>query len=172
MIALGIDPGSRRTGWGLVSQEGSQLRMLDVGVIRPPEKQPLQLRLAQLHADLSALLEAHRPGLVGMETVFHGPNTRSLVTLGQARGALMTAVGAARCELIELAPAEVKKAVTGNGNATKDQVAHMVGAMLGAVAVARGDEFGKAGRLDAMDALAVALAALHRRSQPAALQRR
>jgi crossover junction endodeoxyribonuclease RuvC len=170
MIALGIDPGSRRTGWGLVRQEGSQLVLLDVGILRPPEKQPLQQRLAQLHAELAGLLSTFQPDVVGLETVFHGPNTRSLVTLGQARGSLMAAIGAVRCDLIELSPAEIKKSVTGKGSATKEQVAHMVGALLGVQATERSEQLGKVACHDATDAMAVAVAVLHRGTMQA-LQR-
>ena len=163
MIALGIDPGSRRTGWGLVSQHGNRLELLAVGVLKPKPKAELPERLAVLHDGLRALLLEHRPDVVGMESVFHGPNTRSLVTLGQARGALLAAVGVAGCELSELSPSEIKKAVTGKGSATKDQVGHMVGALLGKQALERTAVHGAQGQLDANDALAVALAVLHRR---------
>jgi crossover junction endodeoxyribonuclease RuvC len=167
MIALGIDPGSRRTGWGLVRQDGSKLVLLDVGILRPPEKAPLQHRLAQLHSELQALLKTFQPDVVGLESVFHGPNIRSLVTLGQARGALMAAIGAVDCRLIELSPAEIKKSVTGKGSATKEQVAHMVGALLGAQATERSQQLGKVAQHDATDAMAVAVAVLHRSTMQA-----
>ena len=98
-----------------------------------------------------------------METVFHGPNVRSLVTLGQARGALMATIGATGLTLLELAPRAVKKALTGRGGATKEQVEHMVGVLLGPALAKQ-----TAGRrmLDATDALAVAIAALHRTTTP------
>jgi crossover junction endodeoxyribonuclease RuvC len=169
MIALGIDPGSHRTGWGLVRQEGSKYVLLDVGLIKTRAGGPLHERLAQLHGDLTALLARNSPDLVGLESVFHGPNTRSLVTLGQARGALLAALGVFHGPVIDLSPAEVKKAVTGRGSATKDQVAHMMGALLGHVASQKAEELGKQGRYDATDALAVAVAALQRRSQEQAL---
>jgi len=167
MLALGIDPGSLRTGWGLVRQHGSRLQLVDVGVLRPERGLELPQRLAALHAGLAELLGRHRPQLVGIESVFHGPNTRSLVVLGQARGALLAAVGAAdpsgsSCTLVELSPAEIKKAVTGSGAASKDQVAHMVGALLGSQAQTRAGAHGVVAGLDATDALAVAVAALHR----------
>jgi len=165
MIALGIDPGSHRTGWGLVGQEGSKYVLLDVGLIKTRSTDPLRKRLAKLHGDLTTLLELRPPDLVGLESVFHGPNTRSLVTLGQARGALLAALGKFNGPVVDLSPAEVKKAVTGRGSATKDQVAHMMAALLGQRATEQADELGKQGRYDATDALAVAVAALQRRAQ-------
>ena len=162
MIAMGVDPGSRRAGWGVVQQEGSRLKMLAVGVLCPPTQAGAAERLAFLHAGLTEVLALHRPQLVGVESVFHGPNTRSLVTLGQARGALMAAVGATGAELLDLSPAEVKKAVTGRGAAQKEQVSHMVGVLLGLSALGAAAGEGRAARLDATDALAVAVAALHR----------
>ncbi len=162
MIALGIDPGSRRTGWGLVRQEGSKYVLLDVGVLRPSPSAPLEVRLAFLHEGLTGVLAGSSPDLVGVESVFHGPNTKSLVTLGQARGALLTAVGCAGAPLVELSPAEVKKAVTGRGSATKDQVAHMIGALLGWRPGEAAEAHGKVAAQDATDALAVAVASLQR----------
>jgi crossover junction endodeoxyribonuclease RuvC len=172
MIALGIDPGSHRTGWGLVRQEGSKYVLLDVGLIKTRSTDPLHLRLAKLHGDLTTLLELRTLDVVGLESVFHGPNTRSLVTLGQARGALLAAVGRFEMPLVDLSPAEVKKAVTGRGAATKDQVAHMIAALLGHQATAKAAEFGKQGRYDATDALAVAVATLQRSAQDRVLARR
>ena len=154
MLALGIDPGSWRTGWGLVRQEGSRVLLVAAGTVAARRGEPIEQRLAVLHAEVGALLERWRPERVGVESVFHGRNTRSLVVLGQARGALIAAIGGRGLAFSELAPAEVKKAVTGRGGASKEQVAHMVGALLGP----RVSEVGP----DASDALAVAIALLHR----------
>jgi len=164
MVVLGIDPGSLRTGWGVVASDGSRLVAVDVGVLRPPASLPLPGRLARLHHDLARILELYAPEAVAIEAVFHGPNVRSLVTLGQARGALLACAGARDVPVLELSPAEVKKAVTGRGSATKDQVAQMVGVLLGTRA--RADLAAAALPADATDALAVAIAALHRRTHP------
>jgi crossover junction endodeoxyribonuclease RuvC len=159
MLVLGIDPGSQRTGWGVVESKGNELLLLDAGVIRAGSGLALEKRLAHLQRELQQILERFAPAMVGMETVFHGPNTRSLVTLGQARGSLMAAVGACDTMLVELSPGEVKKAVTGRGGATKEQVEHMVGVLLGP---ALRECLGGRRQLDATDALAVAIATLHR----------
>lgn len=162
MIVLGIDPGSRRTGWGVIRQDGSALHLVAAGVLQPDADQDLAQRLAFLHAGMVRLLTAHRPDAVGVESVFHGPNTRSLVILGHARGALLSAVGTHAVELIDLSPAEVKKAITGRGGARKEQVAHMVRAVLGP-SLSSLDGSLDALALDASDALGVAIATAHRR---------
>ncbi|MFT7465462.1 MAG: crossover junction endodeoxyribonuclease RuvC [Pseudohongiellaceae bacterium] len=167
MIVMGIDPGSRRTGWAVVRQVGSRLQLIDLGVLIAREKAPLPERLGQLHDGLSILLSRHNPELAAVESVFHGPNTRSLVVLGQARGALLAALGKNEAAFDEMSPAEVKKAVTGKGGATKEQVAHMVGVMLGPTLTTRLQILAEAGlpasaRLDATDAAAIAIAAIHR----------
>lgn len=162
MIVLGIDPGSHRTGWGVIEVQGSRLRPVALGTLRATRVDGLERRLAVLQAGLEALLDEHLPEVVGMEAVFHGPNVRSLVTLGQARGALLAAVGARELPLVELSPAEVKKGITGNGAATKEQVEHMVAVLLGPeLRALAGDKR----QLDATDALAVAVAAVHRRNR-------
>lgn len=166
MTVLGIDPGSLRTGWGVVVQEGSALRVVDVGVVRPKSDAGLPARLAQIHAEVARILALYAPEAVAIETVFHGPNVRALVVLGQARGAIMAAAGARGVTVLEVTPAEVKKSVTGRGSATKEQVAHMVGVLLGAQARSQLAE--KRLPADATDALAVAIAATHRRQHPLA----
>ena len=164
MALLGIDPGSLRMGWGLVASERGRLSVVDVGVVRPPAGMPLPERLALLHAEVSRIVASYEPEAVAIETVFHGPNVRALVTLGQARGAIVAALGARGLPLLEISPAEVKKAVTGRGAADKSQVAQMVGLLLGAAARAT---LAKAALpADATDALAVAIAGLHRRTHP------
>lgn len=167
MIVMGIDPGSRRTGWAVVRHEGSRLQLIDLGVLMARADAELPERLGQLHDGLSQLVARHEPQLTAVESVFHGPNTRSLVVLGQARGALLAALGRNEGAFAELSPAEVKKAVTGKGGATKDQVAHMVAVMLGPSLTARLTVLSEAGlpasaRLDATDAAAIAIAAIHR----------
>jgi crossover junction endodeoxyribonuclease RuvC len=151
---LGLDPGSRTTGWGCVVIEGSRSRLLACGCIEPPENAPLPQRLARLAAELGALVEQWRPTVAVLEEPFHGVNSRSLIVLAQARGALLATLAARELAIEEYSPAEVKSAVTGNGRAGKDQVARMVAMLLPG-----------AGRLrpDAADALAVALCFAARR---------
>jgi crossover junction endodeoxyribonuclease RuvC len=151
---LGLDPGSRTTGWGCVAIEGSRCRLLACGCIEPPEKAPLPRRLADLVAGLAVVVERWRPDVAVLEEPFHGVNSRSLIVLAQARGALLAALAGRDLAIEEYSPAEVKSAVTGNGRAGKDQVARMVAMLLPG-----------AGQLtpDAADALAVALCFAARR---------
>ena len=151
---LGLDPGSRTTGWGCVAVDGSRSRLLACGCIEPPDNTPLPRRLALLAAELGALLEQWRPAVAVLEEPFHGVNSRSLIVLAQARGALLATLATREVAIEEYSPAEVKSAVTGNGRAGKDQVARMVAMLLPG-----------AGRLrpDAADALAVALCFAARR---------
>jgi crossover junction endodeoxyribonuclease RuvC len=151
---LGLDPGSRTTGWGCVAVEGGRARLLACGCIEPPEAAPLPRRLARLAAELAVLVERWRPAVAVLEEPFHGVNARSLIVLAQARGALLVTLANHEVAIEEYSPAEVKSAVTGNGRAGKDQVARMVAMLLPG-----------AGRLapDAADALAVALCFAARR---------
>jgi crossover junction endodeoxyribonuclease RuvC len=151
---LGLDPGSRATGWGCVAVEGSRSRLLACGCIEPPLSSSLPQRLARLAADLGALLDRWSPSVAVLEESFHGVNSRSLIVLAQARGALLATLASREVTIEEYSPAEVKSAVTGNGRAGKDQVARMVAMLLPG-----------AGRLqpDAADALAVALCFAARR---------
>jgi crossover junction endodeoxyribonuclease RuvC len=146
---LGIDPGSRYTGFGLVERQGSRLRRLSQGRIVLPGGE-LAPRLAQLATDIEALVRRHEPDVAVLESLFHGVNPRSLIVLAQARGALVATFGRLGLEVAEYTPAEIKSAVTGHGRADKKQVARMVALILG---------LGSSEKLspDASDALAVAI---------------
>jgi crossover junction endodeoxyribonuclease RuvC len=151
---LGLDPGSRTTGWGCVELVGSRARLVACGCIEPPGDRALPRRLAMLSLELVALVERWRPAVAVLEEPFHGVNSRSLIVLAQARGALLSALAQRELPIEEYSPAEVKSAVTGNGRADKEQVARMVAMLLpGAGPIAH----------DASDALAVALCFVARR---------
>lgn len=155
MLTLGIDPGSRHTGYGLVRTEGSTLTAVTYGRISCAASQPMPARLAHLGAELGRLLDEWHPAVAALESTFHGMNAKSLIVLSQARGALLATLGGAGIHVEEYTPAEVKVAVTGQGRADKAQVAHMVRLIL---------SLGRA-RIpaDATDALAVAICCSHRR---------
>lgn len=127
---VGIDPGSLNLGYGVLHAEGSRLRHLEHGCLRAPKSQPLHRRLALLHVQLTDVLERHAPDEIVIERVFAARNLASALTLGQARGMILLAVGERELALAEYAPAEVKKAVTGSGRASKEQVSAMVGRLL------------------------------------------
>lgn len=131
MLILGLDPGSLHTGFGLVDKRGTRLAAKEWGLLSAPRGMTIARRLAHLAGLLDGILERERPDLAVLETPFHGMNSRSLIVLAQARGALLSRLAERDLEILEYTPAEVKSAVTGNGRADKRQVARMVGMMLG-----------------------------------------
>jgi crossover junction endodeoxyribonuclease RuvC len=153
---LGLDPGSLRTGYGLVEKDGARLLLLEAGLLPCPRTAPLPERLARLAGGLAELVARAAPETVVLETPFHHRvhgNSRSLIVLAQARGALLSVVGGRGLEVREYSPAEVKSAVTGDGRAGKHQVARMVRLLL-----ALDGDLGA----DAADAVAVAICAAKR----------
>ncbi|MEZ4388640.1 MAG: crossover junction endodeoxyribonuclease RuvC [Candidatus Krumholzibacteriia bacterium] len=145
---IGIDPGSHATGWGVV-QASPVLRHVASGVIRPGRDLALPLRLLAIHDQLAAVIAEHAPQVMVVESLFNARNARSSLVLGHARGAALLAGARAGLPVNEYAPGEIKKALTGNGQAGKEQVRFMVLRLLGLQ--------GRCG-LDQSDALAVALA--------------
>ncbi len=152
MIVLGVDPGGFCTGWGLVRRDGGRLLHLESGLIRPPKKAAFPDRLAHLHRELAAILTRTTPDAFAIEAVFHAEHARSALQLGHARGVLVLAAAQAGLSVCEYPPATVKKAVTGNGAADKEQVRAMVSKLLR-------DEI--EGAADRTDALAVAICHAH-----------
>jgi crossover junction endodeoxyribonuclease RuvC len=153
VIVLGIDPGTARTGYGLVSREGSALRLVDYGCLETIDDRPLAARLLLIHDGLSELIATHRPEAVGVERLFFNRNVQTAFAVGQARGVVLLAAARHGLPVVELGPHEVKLAVTGYGRATKDQVQRMVGLLLAMSELPRPD--------DAADALAVAICTAH-----------
>lgn len=128
---LGIDPGSAVTGYGVVRQVGAApLVLVECGVIRTPADAPLAERLHDIYEGVREVLARHQPDTVAVEDVFFGRNPRTTAVLGHARGVILLAVAQQGCPLVELAPARIKKAVTGAGAATKEQVQYMVAQLL------------------------------------------
>ena len=150
MKTLGIDPGSRVTGWGLVSGTSNRPSLDACGEIRLDAGLAFHERLLALQESLATLLTTHTPDAVAVEWPFHGVNARSALQLAHARGVVLCALAAQGLEPAEYAPATIKKAVTGSGRADKEQVRGMVVRLLGVAATeVRSD--------DSADALAVAL---------------
>jgi len=148
MIILGLDPGSRFTGYGLIAHEGSRLRHVDNGLIVLTDYETLAERLKYLFEKVTALIEEFKPVTAAIESVFYSKNVASTVKLSHARGVLMAACGVKGLAVSEFTPLEVKKAVVGYGGASKDQVQKMVRVLLNLPSVAEEN---------ASDALAVAL---------------
>lgn len=126
ITVVGIDPGTTVTGYGVVQREGQKLVLLECGVIRPTAGTPLPARIRQIFEGINAILDRFEPDVVAVEDVFQGKNARSALVLGHARGAVLVAASLRDLTIAEYAPREIKKAVVGNGGATKDQVGFMV----------------------------------------------
>lgn len=124
---LGIDPGTAVLGFGVVCIGPKQQAMLvECGVVRTRPTEALSCRLSTIFDGVRELLERHRPDAIAVEGLFHGRNARSALILGHARGVILLAAAQAGLPVAEISPAEVKRAVTGTGAATKPQVAAMV----------------------------------------------
>jgi crossover junction endodeoxyribonuclease RuvC len=154
VIALGIDPGTARCGFGVVALADGRLRLVDAGVIRTESGESDAGRLRALHGALTQLLAVHRPHRVGVERLFFQRNVQTAMTVGQARGVALLAAAEAGLVVDEPTPNEVKQAVCGNGAADKAQVAAMVARLLGVAMDGVPD--------DATDALAVAIGCAYR----------
>ena len=160
MRILGIDPGSRFTGWGLLQREGNRTRYLCSGTLRLRREDSLPERLVQLSDGIEALLAEHRPDQCALEQIFTAKNARSALVLGHARGVIVCAVARQGLPVHEYTPAQVKQAVVGVGRASKEQMQQMVALLLGLRAGEAGPEPSRRGRglqEDEADALAVAL---------------
>jgi len=149
---LGVDPGLRITGFGVIDKTGNQLAYVASGCIRTDSEASLPTRLGTIYAGLRQLVAQHRPDQAAVEIVFVNVNPQSTLLLGQARGAAITALVADRLEVAEYTALQVKQAVVGNGHADKTQVQHMVRRLL----ALPGDP-----SPDAADALACAIAHAH-----------
>jgi crossover junction endodeoxyribonuclease RuvC len=150
---LGIDPGLRRTGWGVILCEGKHLSHVANGVIATDEKQELARRLDYLHGALGDLLRRFAPDEVAVEETLANQNPSSTLKLGMARGIALLCPASAGLPVAQYLPMIVKKAVVGTGHADKAQVAMMVGRLLPGVLA----------NADAADALAVAICHSHHR---------
>jgi crossover junction endodeoxyribonuclease RuvC len=149
---LGIDPGSRSTGYGVVEHAPGGVHHRAHGTLRPPANAALAARLAFIQTGLADVIAAQRPEVVVVERVFVSANVRSALVLGQARGAALAAAGLAGIGVDELTAQEIKQAVVGTGRAEKAQVQRMVATLLGLDDVPPSD---------AADALAAALCRAH-----------
>ena len=149
VIVLGIDPGTASTGYGVVLANGNRLAALDGGVISTDKREPLERRLARIHARVTDLIKEHEPAAVAIEDLFFGQNARTAFSVGQARGAALLSAGMAGIPCYSYTPQAVKQAVCGSGRAEKDQVQRMVGALLALTEPPQSDH--------AADALAVAI---------------
>ena len=151
---LGLDPGLRRTGWGVIVCEGSRLSHVAHGVIAPKDSLPFAQRLLRLFNAITEVLETHRPDEAAVEETFMNNNAQSALKLGHARAMALLVPARAGLPVGEYAAKVVKKAVVGTGGADKDQVAFMIARLLPTAGPTTAD---------AADALAVAIAHAHAR---------
>jgi crossover junction endodeoxyribonuclease RuvC len=155
---IGIDPGLRRTGWGIVESLGSRLSFVAAGTIRPAESAPLAERLCTIHDALAAVLADFSPNEAAVEATFVNRDAAATLKLGQARGVAMLVPARAGIAVAEYAPNAVKKAIVGAGHAEKRQIRMMVSVLLPRA---------KFDTDDAADALAIAICHAHHRGAAA-----
>lgn len=148
MRILGLDPGSRFCGYGVIDDDAGTLRYVECGVLSAPEGNPMEARLGEIARGLQEVIDELAPHVVAVEDVFIHQNARSALALAQARGMALAVIGLCKLRVASYPPAVVKKAVTGAGAADKGQVARMVQALIGLRTLPRAD---------ATDALAVAI---------------
>jgi crossover junction endodeoxyribonuclease RuvC len=154
MRVLGIDPGSQSTGFGIIDDENARYVVRAFGTIRPSRRLPFHLKLSAIARKVEDIITAHRPDEVAIESPFYAQNIKTAIALGQVRGAVLVAVAATGRPLSEYSALEIKKAVTGYGQAEKQQVNTMVRALLNVEEEVE---------TDASDALAAAICHLNTR---------
>ena len=155
MTVLGIDTSLRSTGYGILSVDGSRMSALGYGAIRNSAKAPLSECLRNIHATVASLIAEHRPDVMAIESVIYGKNAGTMLVLGEARGAVITAAADAGLPVYEYEPRRMKKAICGNGLAQKDQIQRMVKTLL---------SLAEPPQNDAADALGLAICHVHSNS--------
>ena len=148
MRILGIDPGSYKTGWGLIDKRGPRVHGIKADVISVSRKLPLEQRLRAIHAGIAAVIEEYQPDAVAIEDIFFGKFANAALKLGHARGVAILAAAQADLPVHSYPPTVVKRTVVGRGRASKEQVSRLVGAILG---------WRDLPAVDATDALAAAI---------------
>ena len=152
MKVLGIDTSLRSTGYAVVETAGSRMSALDFGNIRNAPKLPLTACLKAIHAKVDELIQLHKPDVMSIESVIYGKNASTMLVLGEARGAVLTAAADANLPVYEYEPRRMKKAICGNGLADKEQIQRMVKTLLNLAELPQND---------AADALGLAITHIH-----------
>lgn len=150
---MGIDPGIAISGYGLIEAENNDLKVIEYGVIRTKAKTDMSLRLKCIFEGYMKLIEKYNPSAVAVEELFFNKNAKSIITVGQARGAALLAAALSDINVTEYTPLQVKQSVVGYGRAEKNQVQEMVKLFLKLDSIPKPD--------DAADALAVAICHIH-----------
>lgn len=152
MRVMGIDPGTHRMGFGILESDGHSYKLVICGTIRAHSKDPIAKRLLHMFESLRKNIQSYKPDVMALETLFFAKDIRAVERIGEARACAMLAASKQGLEVIEYAPTAVKKSVTGNGRASKEQVQFMVRRLL---------NLKEAPALDASDALAIAMCHIH-----------
>lgn len=152
MRILGLDPGLRCTGWGIIESEGNHLRYIGHGVAKTEEDALLAVRLHQIYQELSRIINLYKPDVAAVEEVFVNKNPASTLKLGMARGIVLLVPAAQDLFVAEYSANKVKKSVVGSGHASKEQVEAMIKVLL---------PDARNATKDAADALAVAICHAH-----------
>ena len=155
---LGVDPGTNILGFALIEVANKELKVLELGVIHLKKLEQQQLKLKRIFERLQTLIEVYKPREMAIEAPFYGKNVQSMLKLGRAQGVAMAAGIVKGVQITEYSPKKIKQSITGNGNATKEQVA----AMLGNILRINLDEQ----TLDATDALAAAVCHFYQSNSP------
>ena len=152
MIILGIDPGTTRIGFGIISEEGKKLKLIDYGVIESAPKQEAAKSISENCKKLSEIIKKYNPEVAGIEKLYFAKNVKTGISVAQTRGALILELAQKNIKVKELSPSEIKSSVAGYGAADKKAVAKMAAIILGL-------KEGLKGYDDASDAVAIAIAA-------------
>jgi len=139
LIVLGLDPGTRHFGWGIVERLGTRLVHRAHGIVHSNEKLSLAQRLVGIERELCAVVESHGPTIASVEAIFFAKDPQAAAKLGHARGVALLVCARAGLEVFEYPPATVKRAITGHGRAEKSQVAQMLRVILGLPALPPAD---------------------------------
>ena len=154
MVILGVDPGTLVTGYGVIEAHGSQFRLITSGAIENHSTTAMPARLKLIYDSICRVIERTHPNEFALETAFYGKNAQSALKLGHARGVAMLAAVSHGVQTFEYSPREVKRAITGSGAASKQQVQFMMSSLLHLKKLPE--------HYDTTDALAVAVCHMHR----------
>jgi len=155
---LGVDPGTNILGYGLLEVEGKKVKLITMGVIKLSHYPDHQTKLKEIYLQLQEIIETYLPRTLAVEAPFFGKNVQSMLKLGRAQGVSMAAAITMGLEIVEYSPKAIKKSITGNGNASKEQVAAMLSSILKSKMESK--------YLDATDALAAAYTYYNKSTSP------
>jgi crossover junction endodeoxyribonuclease RuvC len=155
---MGIDPGTCTMGYGLIKETSTKIYVLQYGTLKLNCYPSQTLKLQHIFKETLQILQEYKPDEIACEAPFYGKNVQSMLKLGRAQGVAMAAALMSEIPIIEYAPRKIKQAITGNGNATKEQVAYMLASILQLANIPT--------QLDSSDALAVAVCHIYQRKYP------